>query len=231
MRNFGAHPTTRAPLAEQVAAQYGAQHQTIWATKRDFQDNFSRVMRAMDQPTCDGINSFFVSLAAARAGLKVALSGLGGDEMFGGYPSFREIPRIVRLLRPFSLSAFQPFNRGFRILSAPLLRRMTSPKYAGLLEYGGTYGGAYLLRRGMFMPWELPSLLDRTSSARAGTAFRPSHGCKKHPKASNPPVLGSPRWNPAGTCATNSSATPTGPAWTTPSKSGHHLLMPPSFAS
>src|ERR1019366_4308629 len=148
------------PLAKQVAAQYGARHQTVWVGKHDFRDNFDRIMQAMDQPSCDGINSFFVSFAAAHAGLKVALSGLGGDELFGGYPSFREIPRTVRLLNPFSISAFQGFSRSFRLLSAPVLRRFTSPKYASLLEYGGTYGGAYLLRRGLFMPWELPEVLD-----------------------------------------------------------------------
>lgn len=47
-----------------------------------------------------------------------------------------------------------------RFLSAPVLRRNTSPKYAALLEYDGTYGGAYLLQRGLFMSWELPRLLD-----------------------------------------------------------------------
>ncbi len=46
------------------------------------------------------------------------------------------------------------------MISAPLLNHLTSPKYAGIFEYGGSYGGAYLLRRGMFMPWELPGLLD-----------------------------------------------------------------------
>ena len=157
---FRGKPEDESQLAAEVAARYGARHQTVWVSKQDFRDNFDRVMQAMDQPSCDGINSFFVSLAASRAGLKVALSGLGGDELFGGYPSFREIPRTVRLLKPFSISAFQPFSRSFRTLSAPLLRRFTSPKYASLFEYGGSYGGAYLLRRGMFMPWELPEVLD-----------------------------------------------------------------------
>ena len=41
-----------------------------------------------------------------------------------------------------------------------MLKHFTSPKYAGVIEYGGSYGGAYLLRRGLFMPWELPELLD-----------------------------------------------------------------------
>src|SRR5204862_5908234 len=92
--------------------------------------------------------------------LKVAISGLGGDELFGSYPSFRDIPRSVQFLRPFSTPSLQRFNSLFRLVTAPAMKRLTSPKYAGLLEYGSTYGGAYLLRRGMFMPWELPEILD-----------------------------------------------------------------------
>jgi len=153
------------PLAEQVARQYGTKHRTVWVSKQDFRDQFAGVLNAMDQPSCDGVNSYFVSLAAARTGLKVVLSGVGGDELFGGYPSFQEIPRAVSVLRPFRFC--RPLGAGLRLVSAPFLQRMTSPKYAGLLEYGGTYGGAYLLRRGMFMPWELPVLLD-PDLARAG---------------------------------------------------------------
>ena len=155
---FRGTPDDETPLAEKVAAQYGAQHQTIWINKQDFRDNFARLMQAMDQPSCDGINSYFISRAAAQAGLKVALSGLGGDELFGGYPSFTQIPRLVSRLK--RVSGWPSFNRSARTVSAPLVNRLTSPKYAGLLEYGGTYGGAYLLRRSMFMPWELPQVLD-----------------------------------------------------------------------
>jgi len=90
--------------------------------------------------------------------LKVALSGIGGDEVFAGYPSFRQVPEMVRLVG--SVGPLAALGRGFRLVSEPVLRRFTSPKYAGVLEYGGTYGGAYLLRRGLFMPWELPALLD-----------------------------------------------------------------------
>ena len=57
---------------------------------RSLLDDF---LRCMDQPTIDGLNTYLVSRAAAKQGLKVALSGLGGDELFGGYPSFRQIPR------------------------------------------------------------------------------------------------------------------------------------------
>lgn len=146
------------PLAEAVAQQYGAIHQTIWVTRKDFENDLPKVFHAMDQPSCDGLNSYFISRAAAQAGLKVALSGLGGDELFGGYPGFKEIPRAVSLLR--MSPHCRPLGRAFRLVSAPWLKHLTSPKYAGLLEYGGTYGGTYLLRRGMFMPWELPGILD-----------------------------------------------------------------------
>jgi ADP-heptose:LPS heptosyltransferase len=151
-------PADEVPLAEQVARQYGTRHQTVWVSKQDFRSELGSLMGAMDQPSCDGVNSFFVSLAAARAGLKVALSGVGGDELFGGYASFLEIPRAAATFHSFQHC--RPLGRMFRLVSAPILKRLTSPKYAGILEYGGTYSGAYLLRRGMFMPWELPEILD-----------------------------------------------------------------------
>jgi asparagine synthase (glutamine-hydrolysing) len=146
------------PLAELAARAFGTEHETIWVSQRDFAQESERLFEAMDQPSIDGVNTYFVSLAARRAGLKVALSGLGGDELFGGYSSFREIPRLVDALRYFPRA--ESVGRGFRIVAAPVLKRFTSPKYAGLLEYGSTYGGAYLLRRGFFMPWELPGVLD-----------------------------------------------------------------------
>jgi asparagine synthase (glutamine-hydrolysing) len=113
----------------------------------------------MDSPSTDGVNTYFVSHAAAQTSLKVALSGLGGDELFGGYPSFAEIPRAVRFLKPFNTSTLQPSARAFA--RSPLsFETVYVAKYASVLEYGGSYGGAYLLRRGMFMPWELPEFLD-----------------------------------------------------------------------
>ena len=112
----------------------------------------------MDKPTIDGVNSYFVSKVAAQAGLKAAFSWLGGDELFGSYPSFSQIPSMVKMFGPVKDIAF--LGKSFRVISATLIKNLTSPKYAGILEYGGSYGGAYLLRRGMFMPWELPKILD-----------------------------------------------------------------------
>lgn len=146
------------PLAALVANSCHTSSQTIWVSKEDFRNEIDHIVNAMDQPTTDGVNSYFVSKAAVMSGLKVAISGLGGDELFGSYPSFEQIPRMVSLLWSFRYIPF--IGKGFRLVSSQVLGHFTSPKYAGLLEYGGSYGGAYLLRRGMFMPWELPAILD-----------------------------------------------------------------------
>jgi asparagine synthase (glutamine-hydrolysing) len=159
------------PLARSVAHRYGALHHVDVISAKDLETELDRLLRVMDQPTIDGINTFFVSRAASRAGMKVALSGIGGDEMFGGYPSFREIPRLVRAVQ--SVPGLSAAGRTFRFVSAPILRRLTSPKYAGMFEYGGTYGGAYLLRRGLFMPWELPRLMDPDMAAAGWNELQP----------------------------------------------------------
>lgn len=166
---FRDRPDDEAPLAEGVAARYGARHVTRVVEEAEFRADLPLILEAMDQPSIDGINTWFVSKTAREAGLKVAVSGLGGDELFGGYPSFRDIPRWVKWL---GLPARVPgLGRALRRLGAALLptsSRLTR-KALSLLEYGGAYPGAYLLRRGLFMPWELPGLMG-DERARAGLA-------------------------------------------------------------
>jgi asparagine synthase (glutamine-hydrolysing) len=147
-----------APLAAMVASQFGLQHTVSRTTRDEFEAELPKLLDAMDQPSIDGVNTYLVSRAAARAGLKVALSGVGGDELFGGYPGFRQIPRAAAWL---AVTRHLPLaGRISRRLLAPVLAAMGRPKHAGLFEYGGSYGGAYLLRRALFMPWELDAVLD-----------------------------------------------------------------------
>lgn len=166
-REFQGSANDETRLAAEVAGQIGARHQTIWMGRNDFESGVERLMASMDQPSVDGVNSYFVAQAASDAGLKVVLSGMGGDEIFGGYSTFGEIPRLVTTVSSLPLRNFPNIGRGFRRLTASTIRRFTSPKWAGLLEYGDSYEGAYLLRRGMFMPWELPGIMD-PDAAKAG---------------------------------------------------------------
>lgn len=149
------------PAARAVAAHLGLEHDVVMLNRDQFHAELPRAIESMDQPSIDGLNSYFVSRAAAAVGMKVALSGTGGDELFGGYTTFRRIPRTVRTSAPFN--ALPLVARSFRTTYSALLprHRKISPKSAGLLEYGGTYPGAYLLRRGLFMPWEIASIVGR----------------------------------------------------------------------
>jgi asparagine synthase (glutamine-hydrolysing) len=144
-------------LAAVVARRYATQHETRWITRDEFRQELDGVITAMDQPSIDGVNTYFVAKAAHEAGLKAALSGIGGDELFGGYPSFRQVPRMGGV---FGRLVPRHLGKALRIVSVPVLKSFTSTKYAGLFEYGQNYGGAYLLRRALFMPWEIPHILQ-----------------------------------------------------------------------
>ena len=146
------------PIAGIVANHYGTKHETRWIIKTDFLNEYNHIIDAMHQPSIDGVNTYFVAKLAHDAGIKVALSGLGGDELFAGYPSFTQIPRLIHALKPFKM--VPSFGKALRKASSSLLNGFTSPKYAGLLEYGFDWGGAYLLRRSLFMPWELSNFLE-----------------------------------------------------------------------
>lgn len=153
---FSGRHQDESPLAADIARRYGAQHVIRRVSEAEFLDDLPRILEAMDQPSIDGINTWFVAKAAREFGLKVAISGLGGDELFGGYPSFRDLPRWVRWL------GLVPGGRLLRRLLTSIQPGFIAkrPKSAGLVELGGTYEGAYLLRRGLFMPWETGNVLD-----------------------------------------------------------------------
>jgi asparagine synthase (glutamine-hydrolysing) len=135
-----------APAAQRFAHELGTVHTTRVVTREEFQADLPRIIDAMDQPTIDGVNTWFVSKAVREAGLKVAISGLGGDELFGSYSSFRNVPRLVRMAR------------------VPIVARMARmvrkhPKAVLIGRFALTYAGAYLLQRGLFLPTELAEII------------------------------------------------------------------------
>jgi len=149
-----------APLAARVAERYEATHVIRRVTEREFQHDLPAILEAMDQPSIDGVNTWFVAKAAREAGLKVAISGLGGDELLAGYPSFTTMPRWRR--RFGALASVPGLGRLARRLIPRLAPRLQAarPKALGLLEYAGTWPGLYLLQRGVFLPHELGAFLD-----------------------------------------------------------------------
>ncbi|MEI7798690.1 MAG: asparagine synthase (glutamine-hydrolyzing) [Opitutaceae bacterium] len=84
--------------ARLAAAAFGTEHHEELITGARVATDLPRILASFDQPTGDGINTYYASQMARQGGVTVALSGLGGDELFGGYPSFRDLPRLHRLL-------------------------------------------------------------------------------------------------------------------------------------
>lgn len=148
------------PLAAEAARRFGAQHIVRRIGEAEFRADLPRIFDAMDQPTIDGVNTWFVAKAAREAGLKVALSGLGGDELLAGYSSFSDIPLWHRR---YGWLARIPLLGSLAAEAIPLLAPRYSqlhPKAAGVLRYAGSWSGAYLLRRSLFLPDELGLYLD-----------------------------------------------------------------------
>ena len=82
------------PIARQIAAAIGTQHHEVVLTEEHFVENLEAALDSLDQPTFDGLNAYYISRAIRAAGFTVALSGTGGDELFGGYPSYRDLPML-----------------------------------------------------------------------------------------------------------------------------------------
>jgi asparagine synthase (glutamine-hydrolysing) len=159
-------PEDEGPLAAEVARAYGAKHTLRRVARAELEADLPAFYAAMDQPTIDGVNSWLVSKAAAERGLKVAISGLGGDELLGGYPSFVDVPRWMRALAPLRRVPALGRTLARRAL-VPVIERLGQSAKAGfLIEHGASIEGAYLARRGLFMPWELPALMGEARAAQ-----------------------------------------------------------------
>jgi asparagine synthase (glutamine-hydrolysing) len=158
-------------FAQLVASTFGATHHELILDPSHIVDDLQRILHHLDQPTLDAVNSFYVSEAVAKTGIKAVLSGTGGDELFGGYPSFRRLPAAVRLRR--RLNPMAPAVGP--AVSAVLPERLTERWrhfMSGGLSTGSGIDAAYRAQRGLFMPCELerlagPALRDRWAPAAA----------------------------------------------------------------
>lgn len=90
---------SESEIARRTAARLHSDHRELSLSGQEMLARLDEAIAAFDQPSMDGVNTYFVSWAAHEMGLKVALSGLGSDELFGGYPSFRDASKIARVIR------------------------------------------------------------------------------------------------------------------------------------
>lgn len=96
---FAEEKYSEGAIAGRIANAIGTQHQEMLLTEEHFVSRLDAALDSLDQPTFDGLNSYYISRAIRETDLKVALVGTGGDELFGGYTSFRELPRLLHLLK------------------------------------------------------------------------------------------------------------------------------------
>jgi asparagine synthase (glutamine-hydrolysing) len=94
---FGEQAYSEGIHIDTVRRKFQTDHHEIVLSGQDFLAEIPNALGAMDQPTADGVNTYVVSKLARQAGFTVVLSGLGGDELFGGYEHFRTIPRLEML--------------------------------------------------------------------------------------------------------------------------------------
>lgn len=149
-----------APLAEAMAKTLGTEHTTAWITRDDFEGLLDDFFSCMDQPTIDGLNTYLVSHAAAKQGIKVALSGLGGDELFGGYPSFRRVGEIATWGR--RCSHIPGLQRILEATSRILSHSGIQHKAMKLPTYWGSLANAYFLIRALNTEDALDGILDES---------------------------------------------------------------------
>jgi asparagine synthase (glutamine-hydrolysing) len=158
-----------AELARLAAKRFKTKHSEVALSGDGVVARMDEALAALDQPSMDGINTYFVSWAAKQAGLKVALSGLGGDELFAGYPTFADTPHFARLIR----SAWfvpAPVRRMMAPFVGVVARRQGSPdagrKAAAAWMYPDALPHAYFFTRTLFPPGQLERIVE--------PRFRPS---------------------------------------------------------
>ncbi|WP_374555874.1 asparagine synthase (glutamine-hydrolyzing) [Thermomonas sp.] len=153
-----------APAAAVLARHYGITHHVRRVGREEFLEDLPRILAEMDQPSIDGINTWYASKAVAELGLKVVVSGVGGDELFQGYRSFRQLPAWVSRWR--RLSSFPGALALGRLAGGLHARRTGNARWRHAADWLRSLEGAYLLSRGLFAPDAFPTEADTTVLAQ-----------------------------------------------------------------
>ena len=158
-----------AVLARETARHLGVRHHAVVLTGPEILHHLDEAVAGLDQPSMDGINTYFVSWGAHQAGLKVALSGLGGDELFGGYSTFRVVPRLEMLVGMVRRSPLLG-RLAAGLLGASLLGHDARQKLADAFSRSDVLSHPYAISRALFSVGRLSRLLNGS----AGVALRGS---------------------------------------------------------
>lgn len=146
-------------LSRKIAQQFDTDHKEYQITASLGRELFSKYLDSIDQPSIDGFNTFCVSQLASQDGTKVVLSGLGGDELFGGYKSFQTIPQLVHLSKKFdSLQIIRSLTGKMLVCwsKSPKIKRL-----GDFLQQEPTVEAAYHTFRGIFADHEARELAHR----------------------------------------------------------------------
>ena len=162
---FSGRPEDEAPVAARIAAHYGIRHHIRRVTRSEFEGDLPRILDAMDQPSIDGINTWYASKAVAERGLKVVVSGVGGDELFQGYASFRELPRLVSARR--AIGWIPGAARVLRWAADLRSGRSENHRWHHLPEWSRSIAGAWWLRRSLYSPEDLVGLMGEDAAHEA----------------------------------------------------------------
>jgi asparagine synthase (glutamine-hydrolysing) len=165
---------SEAEYSRAVAQQFRTDHHEITVSQSDFFDAIAPAIHAMDLPTIDGINTYFVAERTRAAGVKVALSGLGGDEMFAGYSSFRTVPRMERFANLWARIPGAMRDPLANVFAALAPANDQNRKLTELLRKGNVVH-PYFLSRMLFTPEQQNKLLPgmKTDSAAFQRAEKP----------------------------------------------------------
>jgi len=144
---------SEAREAQAVATRFQTVHHTLRVDASTVATDWPHILSHLDQPTGDAVNTFYASRAVAATGVKAVLSGVGGDEVFGGYPSFRRLPKALRWAR--ALGPIVPGAARVAGLAAPAWR---AAKWRHFASSCGASAEAYRALRGFLMPAELPAM-------------------------------------------------------------------------
>lgn len=174
---------SEAEFSTLVARRFKTEHHEIHLTGEDFLASVPDALVAMDQPSVDGFNTFTISREVRRTGLKVALSGLGGDELFAGYQTFRAVPWLERLQR-FERWVPGPLRSAMARAFPGAESSDRNRKLAALIEGNGSLVHPYFIARMMFAPRQQKLLLK----SRDTQAVRDGMSAALAPAASLDPV-------------------------------------------